>query len=193
MWALGKGFSILAPHNMFSTRWGGHLVRLVREQPREWFNRSWQEEIADTLATVIRTLTEQHGKDPNKWVWGRVRQLTLPNPAGERSPLDRVFNLGPFPWGGDANTVGQAATDPADPTANPLFTASLRMVVDVGNWDEGRYILPGGQSGNPLSPHYSDQLPLWRRGEGVPIAWSATEIKRVCEVELRLEPSRSGA
>jgi len=190
-WALGKGFSPLTHHNFFSARWSGHLARLIREQPGEWFERSWQEEIADTLGTVIRSLGEEHGKDPSKWAWGRVRQLILSNPAGERSPLNRVFNLGPFPWGGDANTVGQAAADPADPTANPHFIASLRMVVDVGNWDEGRFILPGGQSGNPLSPHYSDQLPLWRCGEGATIAWSPTEVKRVCGIELRLEPNHS--
>ena len=25
------------------------------------------------------------------------------------------------------------------------------------------FVLPGGQSGNPLSPHYDDLFPLWRR------------------------------
>ena len=187
-WALGKGFSPLVPHSMFSVRRVSHLVRLVREQPAGWFERSWHEEMADALTTVIRTLREQYGTDPTQWAWGRVRPLTLRHSVGERAPLDRVFNLGPFSWGGDANTVGQAGPDPSDPTANPIFIASLRMVVDVGNWDESRFVLPGGQSGNPLSPYYADLLPLWQRGEGVPIAWSPTKVDQASRTVLRLVP-----
>lgn len=187
-WALGKGFTPLVPHSMFSVRRVGHLVRLVRSQPKGWFERSWPQEMADALALVMRTLRERYGHDPNQWAWGRIRPLTLRHAVGERAPFGRVFNLGPFGWGGDANTVGQAAPDPVDPTVNPFFIASLRMVVDVGNWDENRFALPGGQSGNPLSPHYADLLPFWQRGEGVPIAWSPTTVDQVARFALRLVP-----
>lgn len=187
-WALGKGFTPLVPHSMFSFRRVGHLVRLVREQPEGWFERPWPQEIADALATVIRTLREHYGNDPNQWSWGRIRPLTLRHSVGERAPLDRVFNLGPFAWGGDANTLGQAAADPLDPTDNPLMIASLRMVVDVGNWDENRFAMPGGQSGNPLSLHYDDLLPFWQHGEGVPIAWSPTKMDQAIQSVLRLVP-----
>lgn len=146
------------------------------------------EEMGDALAAVIKTLREQYGTDANQWAWGRVRPLTLRHSVGERAPFHRVFNLGPFAWGGDTNTVGQASADVADPAANPSFIASLRMVVDVGNWDESRFILPGGQSGNPLSPHYDDQLALWQRGEGVTIAWSPIWVKRRAQFDLRLVP-----
>jgi penicillin amidase len=187
-WALGKGFSSLTPHSMFTVRRVGHLVRLVREQAAGWFERPWREEMADALAAALRTLRERYGNDPDQWAWGRIRPLTLRHSVGERAPLDRVFNLGPFAWGGDASTVGQAAVEPDNPTANPTFVASLRMVVDVGNWEESRFILPGGQSGNPLSPHYDDQFALWQRGEGVSIAWSPTKVEEVSQTVLRLEP-----
>jgi penicillin amidase len=62
------------------------------------------------------------------------------------------------------------------------------MVVDVGAWDNSRWILPGGQSGNPLSPHYADQFPLWRRGEGIPIPWSDEEVEKAVTAMLRLVP-----
>jgi penicillin amidase len=102
--------------------------------------------------------------------------------------VNRVYGRGPFPWGGDANTIGQAAADPADPTSNPLWIASLRMVVEVGDWEGARFVLPGGQSGNPLSPHYDDMLPLWLRGDGVPIAWSPEAVERATRSTLRLAP-----
>ncbi|MFH1122626.1 MAG: penicillin acylase family protein [Pseudomonadota bacterium] len=187
-WALGRGFSALNPHSMNSVRRTGHLVRLIREQPEGWFDRSWPLEISDALGTAIGTLRERCGSDPTKWAWGRLRPLTLRHPVGARALLNRVFNLGPFPWGGDANTVSQAAVDLEDPADNPLFIASLRMVVEMGNWDESFFVLPGGQSGNPLSPHYDDFLRLWQDGQGVPIAWSPTKVDKAAKYELRLVP-----
>jgi penicillin amidase len=187
-WALGKSFAPTLPHNMFATRRIGHLVRLVREQPPGWFEQTWPEVLADALAVALRSLREQYGTDTAHWAWGQIRPLTLRHSVGERAPLHRVFNLGPFPWGGDANTVGQAAVDILNPAANPLFIASLRAVIDVGNWDESRFSLPGGQSGNPLSPHYDDLLPLWRRGKGVSIAWSPNNVERAGKAGLRLLP-----
>ncbi len=188
-WALGHGFTPIAPHALFGVRRVGHLVRLLREQPEGWFERPWPQEVADALTVAVRRLREQGGADPEQWAWGRLRPLILHHAVGEQAPLDRIFNLGPFPWGGDANTVAQAASLPTDPMGNPPFIASLRMVVDVGNWEASRFVLPGGQSGNPLSPHYDDQLPLWRRGEGVPIAWSPEAVERATRQVLELRPS----
>ena len=125
----------------------------------------------------------------SRWSWGAVRPLRLLHPLGARKPLDRVFNLGPFPWGGDANTVAQASVDPTDPSANPGFIQSLRMVVDLGHLESSRWVLPGGQSGNPLSPHYDDQLPLWLAGEGIPIAFTEAEVEKTRTRSLSLSPS----
>ena len=186
-WVLGKGSASLAPRTTFSVGRVGHLVRLVREQPSGWFDRPWPAEMAAALTAAIRTLQKRYGSAPARWTWGRVRPLTLCHPIGARPPLNRIFNLGPFPWGGDANTVNQSASDPVDPADNPFIIASLRMVVDVGNWDETRFALPGGQSGNPLSPHYADQLPLWRQGEGIPIAWSPEQVEQTTRETLHLE------
>ncbi len=77
---------------------------------------------------------------------------------------------------------------PLEPTDN---IASLRVIVDVGAWDNSRFVLPGGQSGNPLSPHYDDLFPLWRRGEGIPIAWSDEEVRRATRETLELLPQVS--
>jgi penicillin amidase len=172
-WALGTGFTPLVPFSSFLVRRTSHLVRLLRERPEGWFTEGWDEAIRAAMRRAVRSLVADHGPDPRRWAWGEVRSLTLRHPLGARPPLDRVFNLGPIPHGGDANTVNPAPVDPADPTANPDFAvASLRMVIDVGRWELSRFVLPGGQSGNPFSPHYSDQLTLWRRGDAFPIAWS---------------------
>ena len=42
---------------------------------------------------------------------------------------------------------------------------SWRMVVELGPEVKSWGIYPGGQSGNPGSPHYDDFVDTWARGE----------------------------
>ena len=188
-WVLGKGFTSVIPHTLLVVRRVGHLVRLLRDQPDDWFEPGWSAVLEEALASAVSSLGDEFGGDETRWEWGRVRPLVLKHPAGERRLLRGVFNRGPFPRGGDANTVSQVSPNPLDPTSEPFVIASLRMVVDVGNWEDSHFVLPGGQSGNPISPHYDDQLPLWLRGEGVPIAWAPETVKQRAKSTLRLLPS----
>jgi penicillin amidase len=99
-----------------------------------------------------------------------------------------MLNIGPVPLGGDTNTVAQAGVRPLDPTANPAAIANHRMVIDLGDLEASRFVVAGGQSGNPLSPHYGDLLALWLRGEGVPIAWSDVAVDAAVIHPLTLVP-----
>jgi penicillin amidase len=152
----------------------------------------WAREIAAALGDAYRELEQRFGVDPARWAWGELRPLVMRHPLGRRRPLDRVYNLGPVPCGGDTQTVAQAGADLVDPLSGVLANASLRMAIDVGAWDNSRYALPGGQSGNPLSPHYDDQFALWQRGEGVPVPWSETAVEAGTRRVLRLEPADDG-
>ena len=185
-WALGNGDNLIQPHTLLVARRTGHLARLLRDRPDGWFAAGWDHTVEDALTEAVDTLNKNHESQ----AWGQIRPLTLVHPvAAEQKLFAPIFNRGPFPWGGDANTVSQAAALTEDPTSNPMAIASLRMVVDVGNWEESRFILPGGQSGNPLSPHYDDMIPLWQRGEGVPIAWSPERVASVARDTLVLMPT----
>ena len=186
-WALGKAFNPLPGSAAIGAR-VSNLVRLLREQPIEWFGRPWSEEVAAALTAAVRSQRERFGPGPEGWAWGQIRKLTLRHPLGERRPLDRLLNRGPFLVGGDSTTVSPMGTRLANVTGNPTGLANLRMVLDVGNWEENRFVLAGGQSGNPLSPHYDDMLTLWRRGEGVMIAWSKEAVEQVASCTLLLRP-----
>jgi len=188
-WALGEGFTPLVPLNAFLVRRVSHLVRLLKQQPPGWFAEGWEAAIRRAMQNAVRRLTNTYGPDPEGWAWGKIRPLTFTHPLGARWPLNKVFNLGPLAHGGDANTVNPAPVDPRRPTGNPDFAvASLRMVIDVGKWDLSRFVLPGGQSGNPFSPHYSDQLRLWQLGDALPIPWSKQAVQRATWSTLVLEP-----
>jgi penicillin amidase len=199
-WAMGRMTSPVFRRSLVFAQRTSYLARLLREQPAGWFQSAperaaarggaaWAREIAGALGAAYRDLEARFGADPARWAWGRARPLEMRHPLGRGKPLRRVYNLGPLPWGGDTSTVAQASTDLAHPLSGVLAHASLRMAVDVGAWDESRYALPGGQSGNPLSPHYDDQFPLWLRGEGVPIAWSEAAVEAATRAALRLEPT----
>jgi penicillin amidase len=187
--ALGEGTNAILPHGMMSLRRSERLVRLLSEAPEGWFPQGWPKEIADAAVSAIRTLRAESAKHGGDWAWGRVRPLTLVHPTGGQKPFDRIFNRGPFAFGGDASTIPQASVDFSDPLANPVGVPNLRMVIDVGNWEASRYVLAGGQSGNPLSSHYDDMLPLWERGSSVAIGWSPKSIRERARATLELVPS----
>lgn len=187
---LGHPMSVLSKYNLFCFRRMGHLVTLLHTQPAGWFPRTWDEEIADALGAVIEQLKKTSGSDPARWGWGRIRPLVMHHLLGQKKVFASIFNRGPFPCGGDTDTINQASVLPLDPLAPADNIASMRGVIDVGAWHNSRFILPGGQSGNPFSPHYDDMLPLWQRGEGVPIAWTPEEVGAATVQTLVLKASK---
>lgn len=189
-YALGAGFSPLVPFNMMLVRRVSHLVQLLQDRPDGWFDAGWDETIRTSLRATRHVLVDRFGTDPRSWKWGDVRQLTLVHPMGLRKPLDRIWNIGPLRHGGDANTVNPAPVDPRDPLADPEFAiASGRMVVEVGSWDLARFCLAGGQSGNPYSPHYSDQIGLWVKGDALVIPFTPRAVERTIRHRLHLTPT----
>lgn len=188
MTALGQSAVPLVTCNFFAFRRAGHLARHLREQPAGWFAHGWPAEMADALEEAVARIEAHAGPDPRNWGWGRLRPLVLAHPLGRNGLLASIFNLGPFPHGGDCNTINQAAAVPWQPFAPAINLASVRIVIDVGAWSNSRFVIPAGQSGNPYSPHYADQLDIWRRGEGLPIPWTPEEIAAATCATLTLEP-----
>lgn len=189
-YALDKGFHPLVLRSMFGLRPVSNLVRLLNSQPEDWFEKGWSAEIADALAQAVHELRYKQGDDHKTWSWGAVHGLVLTHPLGIRPPLDKVFNRGPYPTGGDHDTVAQAGRTADEFGSNVTGLANLRAVHDVGNWDECRYVIAGGQSGNPFSPHYDDLLEYWLRGEMVRMAWSKETVKRAAVQTLQLQPAK---
>ena len=184
---LGADLSGLGMPNLHAFRRAGRLSRLLREggpgRPPERWNRL----LTNALTDTVRILSDRQGPT-SRWSMGEARPLVLEHPAGRIGPLARVFNIGPIEFGGDTNTVAQAAVHPLDPLSNPLVIPSLRCVIDVGDFGRSTFSMPGGQSGNPLSPHYSDLLTPWLAGQGVPIHWHSDDVVRAAVCELKLVP-----
>ena len=188
-WLLGRSLHAVNGSSFFAARRVGRLSRLLRERPPGWFDNGWEAEIDDALRAAYSHAARRLGDSPARWQWGRVRKVTLAHPMGRVPMLAGIFNLGPFECPGDLNTVHQAGTVGDDPLGNPGVVPSMRMVLDVGDWDRSMFSLPGGQSGNPLSPHYRDLLPAWLSGTGVPIPWTPAAINAATVKTLTLNPA----
>jgi penicillin G amidase len=189
-YAAGKGVMKLIPGTCLNARRASFVTRLIREQPLAYF-ADWQAELLGALAEAVATLTERFGSSSAAWAWGSIRPLTLHHRFGEKKPLDRVFNLGPLPGWGDGTTVNQAGFEFWEPLRHSTVTPHLRSVMEIGNWSASRFVLLGGQSGNPLSPHYGDLVAFHQRGEGVPVHWQDEDVARHAVAKLTLSPSTS--
>ncbi len=196
-WLLGRNLLPVSGSTSFAARQVGRVSRLIRERPPGWFGSSssgdgWQAEIDDALRSAYSDAVRRLGEPTARWNWGRARTAMLRHPLGRIPLLGSILNLGPFQCPGDANTVFQAGTYGDDPLAGPGIVPSMRMVLDVGDWDRSLFSLPGGQSGNPLSPHYKDLLPAWLKGAGVAIAWTDEAVEAATVETLLLKPASKG-
>jgi len=186
--AAGAGVTPLIPGTCWNARRAGFLARLIVEQPAGYF-ASWPGELALVLSQVVRELSRDFGADERGWAWGKLRPLPLTHRLGQKPLLAPVFNRGPLPGYGDGTTVNQAGFEFWQPLRHSTVSAHMRSLIDVGNWSASRFVLLGGQSGNPLSPHYDDLVPLWQRGEGVPIHWEDAALSQHAVHTLRLVPA----
>ena len=121
--------------------------------------------------------------------WGRVHPLSLEHPLAQVAALEALFDFGRegIPRAGTPHTV-----DVAEYTSGEGFPvrngASQRHVSDLADLDAGGFVLPGGQSGYPGGRHALDQLPLWMRGELIPVPLSREGAEARARRRLQLLP-----
>ena len=98
------------------------------------------------------------------------------------------INVGPIAKDGSEYTPSQSLPRAGD--FRQMNGPSVRLVVDVGSWDNSRAVNHPGQSGDPESPHYRDLAPLWRDGRYFPLAYSRKAVEAVTEKVILLVPAR---
>jgi len=145
-------------------------TELVEEGKSNWFDDVGTDSIETrdliirkSLREAIFTLRDSVSTQTKNWRWGDLHTVTLKHPFGLVKPLDRLFNIGPFPYGGGATTLmsgEHSFNEPFRVTVGPSF----RQIFDFAKPDEWRAILPSGESGQVLHRHYDDQTQLWLNG-----------------------------
>jgi penicillin amidase len=95
-------------------------------------------------------------------IYGKMHKLTLEHPFSKSKFLKYAVNLGPFETGGNNTTINNGEWNINNPY-NQVIGASMRIISDFGS-DYIYSSLPGGISGDPMHPNYSDQLQIWLNG-----------------------------
>jgi penicillin amidase len=115
---------------------------------------------------AVISLQQQFGDDVSQWQWGNVHLLTHIHPIGRKEPFDKIFNVGPFPVNGTNEVIDKESIHYNKLGIYPVISGpALRMIVDLANPEEKFTIIPTGQSGNFMSPYYSDQAEMFVEGK----------------------------
>jgi penicillin amidase len=167
------------------------LLRILTDENNWWLAKAGGREkvLCASLKTAVEFLRAKLGADPASWQWGRIHQLTLEHAMGMQKPLDRVFNRGPFPMGGDTDTVWQTAMMPDTPYNARLWQPSMRHIIDMGDLSRSMFVMPFGQSGHLASPHYDDLTAFWLKGELVPMLWTRAQVEAAVSRRTSLVPA----
>ena len=141
-----------------------------------------------SLGAAVTELKALLGPDMSAWSWGRLHHATFePAIATLADPAMRAqMSVGPLQVPGSASSPRAATYRTSDFAA--IAGASVRMVLDVGAWDNSIAINSPGESGDPYSPHYRDLFPLWAAGDYVPLLYSRAAVEREAESVLMLTP-----
>ncbi|MEO8278510.1 MAG: penicillin acylase family protein, partial [Ideonella sp.] len=108
--------------------------------------------------------------------WGEVHRAALVHPlAAQLGPQAGALSRTGASLGGDNETV-LANGCLAAGGLQAVYGAVARYVFDVGAWDNSRWVVFAGSSGDPASEHYADQHPIWADGALVPMLYDWTTI-----------------
>jgi penicillin amidase len=137
------------------------LASLLHQPENAWWDdrrtrdiEGRDEILVSSLASALDKTREAHG-DPDEggWRWDTIRHANIYHVLG----IAQLSALGLPLQGGNGNLNPSSGSG--------RHGASWRMVVDLGPEIQAWGIYPGGQSGNPASPHYADGIDKWVNGE----------------------------
>jgi penicillin amidase len=159
------------------------LQRMLTERPAGWLPASYKnyDELLVAAADESVKLMERDSGSARMedWEWKKFDSLDMMHPLGRQGWLKKLFSITGKPQGGTAFSP-RAATRHHGP--------AMRMVASVGDWDNSLMVIPGGESGQLGSSHYSDQFEYWYEGKPVQAPFSDAAEAAVRKHTLTLKP-----
>lgn len=158
--------------------WGNldaSLDRIITERPAEWLPKEFSNYAGLLLACYAdarQALTQRLGADEAKWTWGNWARVHFPHPLAAVPVVGQPFVVAPFGQNGSGYSAGTG------PTVNVGASVSMRLIADTGDWDKTQHGIPLGQSGDPASPHWQDQLADWRAATPHVFPFSKPAVER---------------
>ncbi len=192
---LGKGTNILASANGYASRSKPLLIRMLKTQDDAWFTTSvipngptsWKEALSRAFTATVEELRETLGDDPVRWQYGAIHTMTYNHTLGSVKLFAPFLNRGPFPVGGDIDTVNMGASLPHDPQT-VITVPSYRQIVTLADMNKSLSGHAPGQSGHPASKHYDDFISMWLSVDHHPMLADPEQIEAHTQGILHMIP-----
>ena len=182
-------------------RWNAVVLGLLKQPRNLWWDDVTTPAVTESRDDILRLamtnarkeITSLMARDTDEWDWGRLHTVTLRNQTLGTSgikPIEALFNRGPYEVGGGPAVVNAMAYDT---TQGYTVTSAptMRMVVDLGNLDQSRWVNQSGVSGHAFHRNYADQTELWARNETWPFVSTRAAVEARTEQRLELVPAGS--
>ncbi|MGY5059093.1 penicillin acylase family protein [Streptomyces sp. 900105755] len=182
-------------------RWFEVVRNLMNKPDSDWWKTpagAGDRPKADNMDQLFRRamidarweLTAKLGKDIDTWSWGRLHRLFLKNQTlGTDGPavVQYILNRGPWKLSGGEATVDATGWNAAG-GYGVVWVPSMRMVVNLDDFDKSKWINLTGASGHAFSAHYTDQTGKWADGELLSWSFSDQAVDKSTSDTLVLKP-----
>jgi penicillin amidase len=180
---------LLAANSYYGSNGRALLFNLIDEPQMPSFEGLVLDDLIwQSLREAVDFLGCQLGSRVDDWRWGDLHKLTLAHPLGQVRPLDRIFNRGPYPIGGDETTIWATGSYYHSLDCDHMIGPVCRFVVDLADFSRSRSLNVPGQSGQPGSRHYADRIHAWFQGDYHPLLYHRLEVMTQAEATLHLIP-----
>jgi penicillin G amidase len=160
------------------------LQRILTERPARWLSEDFKtyDQLLTTAADrAVKKLEEQtKSSNPEDWAWKRFDALQMLHPIGREGLLRKLLSITDQPQSG-TRWSPRAATENHGP--------AMRFVANLADWDQSILLIPGGQSGQPGSEHYTDQFHYWFEGKPIYSPYSDAAEAKTRKHTLTLKPA----
>lgn len=171
-------------------------LKKVLQKPQsplwDWLPSQGAESAEDVLFFSYTKMKEKLGplgKNPAHWRWGKKHQITFKHAFGKMRPLNYLFNVGPFEVsGGNFQVNHMKFSRSRDESFDVFHGPSTRRLIDLGDLGKSVGILPSGNSGHALGPHYQDQAKLFLQNQYRPQFLNQAQIDAHKEGEVTFVP-----
>ncbi|WP_347346343.1 penicillin acylase family protein, partial [Microbacterium sp.] len=147
--------------------------------------------LAKAAADAYARLVELQGDRVENWNWGELHAITLTSETFGSSGIpviEWLFNRGPYPVGGGSSVVDATGWVLGDSFAT-VTVPSMRMTIDLADFDASRWNHLTGASGHAFHPNYTDQFETWQQNRQTAWAFSPDAVDAATVDTLTLVPA----
>lgn len=152
---------------------------VIREKPAAWLPKEFKDYRELMIASdkeARENLTKRYGADESKWVWGAAARANFAHPLAAAPLVGGLFAVESFGQNGNGTTPNVGAS------------VSMRHVTAPGNWDATLHGIALGESGDPKSPHYKDQLESWKSGDTQSFPFTKPAVEAAAKRVILMKP-----